>query len=151
MKKRGVQQIEHHFRRFGSTCVVTYAKPLLKLASTLRGRYLKGQYQLQHIDARPKGDSQGAEEFMRQGGQRLVQCVVYLDSLEPSQGGGTEFHHSSVKQLVVQPERGAALVFFPAFRDGEVDPRMTHSGQTVLEGEKWIINTWATQFNRPEA
>lgn len=78
-----------------------------------------------------------------------MQCVVYLNSLERSQGGATAFHHPSLGSFAVQPEAGAALVFFPAYADGRVDGRMAHSGEEVLQGEKWIINTWAMQYSKP--
>lgn len=84
------------------------------------------------------------------GGQRLVQCVVYLNTLSKGGGGGTAFHHPCLKGLIVQPQQGNALVFFPASKDGTMDARMTHSGLPVLAGEKWIINTWAMQHDRPK-
>lgn len=80
-----------------------------------------------------------------------MQCVVYLNSMTPSQGGSTAFHHPVLKGLAVQPEQGAALVFFPAYADGQVDERMAHSGEPVLEDEKWIINTWAMQYSKDQA
>jgi prolyl 4-hydroxylase len=69
--------------------------------------------------------------------------------MDAASGGATAFHHPALKGLAVQPEQGAALVFFPAFGDGRFDARMTHSGEPVVEGEKWIINTWAMQYSRP--
>lgn len=114
-------------------------------------RYCQGEYQRVHLDARPPGDSQGASAWLAAGGQRLVQCVVYLNSMTPSQGGSTAFHHPALKGLAVYPEQGAALVFFPAYADGQVDARMAHSGEPVLDGEKWIINTWAMQYSKDKA
>ena len=49
--------------------------------------------------------------------------------LAPCQGGATAFHHPSLRGLAVQPQQGSALVFYPAFIDGELDDRMAHSGQ----------------------
>ena len=51
--------------------------------------------------------------------------------------------------LTVQPRRGDALVFFPAFVDGTLDHRMLHSGLAVRGGEKWICNTWVCQSALP--
>eukprot|EP00878_Enallax_costatus_P024843 GHUV01026535.1.p1 GENE.GHUV01026535.1~~GHUV01026535.1.p1 ORF type:complete len:202 (+),score=31.89 GHUV01026535.1:238-843(+) len=111
-------------------------------------RYFEGEYQRVHFDARPLGDSQGASAWLAAGGQRLVQIVVYLNTMSAAQGGATAFHHPVLKGLSVQPEQGAALVFFPALADGAVDERMAHSGEPVVEGEKWIINTWAMQYSK---
>jgi hypothetical protein len=68
--------------------------------------------------------------------------------MDATAGGATAFHHPTLKRLSVQPELGAALVFFPAFADGRLDARMTHSGEPVNVGEKWIINTWAMKYSR---
>ncbi|CEM17328.1 unnamed protein product [Vitrella brassicaformis CCMP3155] len=92
---------------------------------------MAGEYQAPHEDAR--GDLQ---EWGREGGggQRLVQLICYLNSLHEHQGGETAFLHSAL---------GSALVFFPTFRDGKMDPRMRHCGQKVCGGvEKWIVGTW---------
>lgn len=50
-----------------------------------------------------------------------------------------------------QPRQGDALIFFPAFADGCFDGRMAHSGQAVLAGQKWTVNTWACQRRVPIA
>lgn len=114
-------------------------------------RYFTGEYQRVHFDARPPGDSQGAADWLAAGGQRLVQCVVYINSMTAEQGGSTAFHHPLLKGLAVQPKQGAALVFFPAYADGRIDDRMAHSGEPVVSGEKWIINTWAMQYSFDES
>eukprot|EP00877_Chromochloris_zofingiensis_P004495 jgi/Chrzof1/14046/Cz08g22140.t1 len=124
--------------------------PSTRFELPLITRYRRGEQQRVHVDARPPGDSQGVQEFLKCGGQRLVQCVVYLNTLSKGGGGGTAFHHPCLKGLIVQPQQGNALVFFPASKDGTMDARMTHSGLPVLAGEKWIINTWAMQHDRPK-
>lgn len=131
-----------------NVCSLLRTEPC-KLEVPLVTRYAVGEYQRVHVDARPPGDSQGAASWLAAGGQRLVQCVAYLDDMDAAAGGATAFHHPLLKGLAVQPELGAALVFFPAFADGELDARMAHSGEPVLQGEKWIINTWAMQYGRP--
>ncbi|CAG9466945.1 unnamed protein product [Pedinophyceae sp. YPF-701] len=109
-------------------------------------RYQEGDYQLTHIDARTAGDmGEDMEAFMARGGQRLVQCVCYLSGDDEGTGGATSFDHPCMEGLKVAPTRGSALVFFPAFRDGRSDDRMTHSGQRVDSGEKWIVNSWACE------
>ncbi|GBF95887.1 hypothetical protein Rsub_08478 [Raphidocelis subcapitata] len=116
-------------------------------------RYQEGEQQRVHFDGRPAGDPSGLAEFMAAGGQRLVQVVCYLRTLEPSQGGCTRFHHPALGGLEVPPREGGALVFFPAFEDGRLDGRMAHSGARVTGrgAEKWIINTWLAERPVPAA
>lgn len=85
----------------------------------------------------------------QRGGQRLAQCVVYLNTLPEDAGGTTRFHHAALGGLAVPPRAGTALLFFPAFADGSPDYRMTHSGEPVTRGEMWILNTWLCQFPLP--
>jgi hypothetical protein len=114
-------------------------------------RYQRGQYQRLHFDARPAGDPDGLKQFLEAGGQRLVQVVVYLNSLQPDQGGETRFFNPLLKGLAVQPRQGDALIFFPAFADGRFDDRMAHAGMPVKHGCKWICNTWACERVVPRA
>ena len=71
--------------------------------------------------------------------------------MSKQQGGGTRFHNPLFKGLTVTPRQGDALVFFTATIDGSADPRMVHSGELVVSGEKWCINTWACQYTRGDA
>lgn len=48
---------------------------------------------------------------MQAGGQRLVQVVVYLNSLQPDQGGETRFFNPLLKGLAVQARAGTAADF----------------------------------------
>jgi prolyl 4-hydroxylase len=86
---------------------------------------------------------------LQMGGQRLAQCVVYLNTLPQEAGGATRFHHPALGGLSVQPRQGDALLFFSASAGGAPDYRMTHSGEPVLRGEKWILNTWLCQYPLP--
>jgi len=99
-------------------------------------RYSSGEFQRIHTDARPPGDPDGLEEFLANGGQRLAQCIVYLNSLSEDQEGQTAFHDKELGGLEVTPEKGCALVFFPSFKDGVIDERMTHSGRPPKNTEK---------------
>jgi len=96
-----------------------------------------------------KGDPDGLGEFLANGGQRLAQCIVYLNSLSEAQEGQTAFHDKELGGLEVTPKKGCALVFFPSFRDGMIDERMTHSGRPPKNAEKWIIGTWLCQTKVP--
>lgn len=125
--------------------------PIDRLEPPTVTRYQRGQYQRVHFDARPDGDPAGLKQFLEAGGQRLVQVVVYLNTLEGGQGGGTHFSHRCMDGLTVQPRQGDALIFFPAYADGKFDDRMAHCGEVVRLGEKWILNTWACQRAVPAA
>jgi len=113
-------------------------------------RYREGDRQRRHFDARLSGDAELAE-FVTAGhlGQRLVQCVVYLNDVPAGHGGETRFLHPSLQDLKVQPTRGDCLIFFPAFADGRADLRMEHAGEPVLSGCKYILNTWVCQNEVP--
>mmetsp|Transcript_1192 Transcript_1192/g.2230 ORF Transcript_1192/g.2230 Transcript_1192/m.2230 type:complete len:392 (-) Transcript_1192:321-1496(-) len=113
-------------------------------------RYGPGEFQRVHTDARPPGDPDGLDLFLANGGQRLAQCIVYLNSLDgETQKGHTAFHAPELQGLKVTPKKGTALVFFPSFRDGGIDHRMTHSGCAPVGAEKWIMGTWLCQSPVP--
>jgi len=111
---------------------------------TLVTRYLRGDRQRRHFDARVRGDG-AYGEFSSGMGQRLIQCVVYLNDMPEGGGGETMFHHPSLRGLKVTPSEGDCLVFFPAFADGEPDMRMEHSGEPIRSGVKYILNTWVCE------
>eukprot|EP00746_Dinoflagellata_sp_MGD_P136864 gnl/MRDRNA2_/MRDRNA2_70718_c0_seq1.p1 gnl/MRDRNA2_/MRDRNA2_70718_c0~~gnl/MRDRNA2_/MRDRNA2_70718_c0_seq1.p1 ORF type:complete len:463 (+),score=83.62 gnl/MRDRNA2_/MRDRNA2_70718_c0_seq1:92-1480(+) len=112
-------------------------------------RYRVGEQQRVHTDARLPVDAERLAQYLESGGQRLVQAVCYLKSCE--RGGETKFHHAAMKYLEVPPTKGDVLVFFPAFADGQADERLPHSGAEVLEGEKYILNTWICEEKVPGA
>eukprot|EP00884_Botryococcus_braunii_P019579 jgi/Botrbrau1/6304/Bobra.0339s0015.1 len=58
------------------------------------------------------------------GGQRLAQCVVYLNTLAEEAGGATRFQHAALGGLSIQPRQGDALVFL--LRDGRRSARLPH-------------------------
>merc|ERR1712187_435919 len=109
-----------------------------------------GGGQAAHSDAYPPAEPGKLGEYLAGGGQRLVQCLVYLNDVPKKDGGSTKFHHETLNGLEVQPKKGSALVFFPAFEDGTEDLRMVHSGETYLgEEAKWIVPTWLRQSDLP--
>jgi len=57
-----------------------------------------------------KGDPDGLEEFLANGGQRLAQCIVYLNSLSEDQEGQTAFHDKELGGLEVTPKKVHPLV-----------------------------------------
>lgn len=75
-------------------------------------QYQAGQHFLSHEDGFPPALAQ------QNGFQRHATLLLYLNSTE--QGGATRF---DMLNLAVQPRKGTALLFFPAFADGTADPR----------------------------
>jgi prolyl 4-hydroxylase len=107
-------------------------------------RYKQGQEFSWHYDEVPKPQLQN-------GGQRLATLLVYLGDI-PSGGGGTIFRDliqqldgggGAPAPLTMQPKKGSALLFFPAFRDGRPDDRTLHKGEIMVgNDEKWIVQMW---------
>jgi len=95
-------------------------------------RYEMGQQFTWHYDAIPPSmltDNSGK--------QRIATLLVYLNDV--SQGGGaTCFKDLDIQ---VQPKKGKALLFFPAFADGTPDDRTLHCGQITMD-TKWIAQVW---------
>lgn len=133
--------------------------PLSNMEEPQIVRYQPGQEFSWHYDQVPKSPlllSNGG------GGQRLATLLVYLNTVPINAGGGTVFrdlrgHHSSNdtttaaipnQSLTVQPVRGSALLFFPAFANGTPDDRTLHKSNIMLTSddstvtEKWILQAW---------
>ncbi|MDG2075209.1 MAG: 2OG-Fe(II) oxygenase [Arenicellales bacterium] len=73
------------------------------------------------------------------GGQRLVTLLIYINDV--ARGGKTLFNELN---LYSKPQKGTALLFFPAFGNGEMDRRVLHEADTVID-EKWVIQIWIRQ------
>ena len=94
-------------------------------------RYEPGAIFTRHGDASP---AQG-KEWRDLGGQRVVTCICYLNTVEDG-GGETYFDQLG---LSVAPVKGQGLFFFPA--DGvtwKADERTTHESLPPNQ-EKWIV------------
>jgi len=83
------------------------------------------------------------------GGQRVATLLVYLNTLSCDGGGGTIFRDlippmgsADNQGLTVQPTIGHALLFFPAFANGQPDDRTLHKGEVIRHDEKYIIQMW---------
>ncbi|KAL3925730.1 MAG: hypothetical protein SGILL_000209 [Bacillariaceae sp.] len=109
-------------------------------------RYERGQEFSWHYDEVPQTQ-------LENGGQRLATMLVYLTSVPESNGGGTTFrdltmpnNRNKISNLVMHPQRGSCLLFFPAFADGTPDDRTLHKSH-VLESDdpKWIVQMWIHQ------
>ncbi|GLI68159.1 hypothetical protein VaNZ11_012497 [Volvox africanus] len=93
-------------------------------------RYQPGQHFLTHEDAFP------TTVVGSKGYQRRVTLLVYLNDCE--EGGATKF---DVLDIAVQPRKGTALLFFPAFANGVPDKRTLHTAQDAVV-EKWVTQLW---------
>jgi prolyl 4-hydroxylase len=113
-------------------------------------RYERGQEFSWHYDEVPTSQ-------LENGGQRLATILVYLNTVPSTNGGGTTFrdlkqHHPSMidhqqqeeqQPLVMQPQQGSALIFFPAFANGQPDDRTLHKSEIMDWDEaKWIVQMW---------
>mmetsp|Transcript_764 Transcript_764/g.1606 ORF Transcript_764/g.1606 Transcript_764/m.1606 type:complete len:386 (-) Transcript_764:1208-2365(-) len=122
-------------------------------------RYEPDQILAPHYDANRSAETEDANR----GGQTLATLLVYLNDVE--KGGLTRFGklsssvaigHSDTdpmnsdadNKLVIQPKRGDALLFFPADRNGQFDPRTEHEGMPAID-EKWIARIWKHQRRVP--
>jgi len=116
-------------------------------------RYKFGEGQAAHLDSRerpkPGAEAEEVAAFERIGGQRVVQCLVYLNDVDMETcGGATSFLHEALAGLRVQPVAGSALVFCTAFANGDEDLRMVHCAEPLhgsKEVEKWIVPLWALE------
>lgn len=99
-------------------------------------RYAPGEYYRPHYDYfDPKLNVSGG--LMKDGGQRVASAITYLSV--PAKGGGTSFPQLGV---TVPPALGATLWFRNCHEDGHIDPRSLHAGDTVTQGEKWVVTKW---------
>jgi prolyl 4-hydroxylase len=93
-------------------------------------RYEPGAIFAQHGDASPIKGS----EWSKLGGQRVVTCIVYLNTV--MEGGETSFPKIGV---AVRPKKGSALFFYPANVDTlDADDRTIHESLPPAE-IKWIV------------
>jgi len=109
--------------------------PLEQLEEPQVVRYKTGQQFSWHYDEIPASQ-------LENGGQRVATLLVYLNTLD--QGGATIFRDlksPSGEQLAMQPKKGSALLFFPAFKDGTPDDRTLHKGEVAID-EKMIAQIW---------
>jgi hypothetical protein len=95
-------------------------------------RYAPGAIFSKHGDASPTKGS----EWKELGGQRIITCICYLNTLVEGQGGETAFDRLPIK---VSPMEGSALFFFPANSTTlEADDRTIHESLPPKQ-EKWIV------------
>lgn len=103
-------------------------------------RYRTGEEFTYHYDQIPP-------QQLPNGGQRICTLLVYLNSIDEDKGGGTVFRDlkgSKSNQLKMTPQKGSALLFFPALNDGTPDDRTLHKGEKAID-EKMIAQIWVHQ------
>ena len=99
-------------------------------------RYAPGEYYRPHVDYfNPKLEV--SRELMQDGGQRTASAITYLTV--PRVGGGTSFPRLDI---TVPPVAGGTLWFRNCLNNGQIDERSLHAGDTVVEGEKWVVTKW---------
>ncbi|UCF25494.1 MAG: 2OG-Fe(II) oxygenase [Ralstonia sp.] len=108
--------------------------------------YLPGQHYVPHWDYFPP-ESPSSADIVRPefGGQRVATFIAYLNTVPL--GGETEFPRASVKVAAVQ---GNACFFSYRTADGQPDPLTLHSGNAVIDGEKWIAVKWLREGRYPQ-
>jgi len=104
-------------------------------------RYRRNEKFTWHLDA--LGPSENRYHL---GGQRLATLLVYLTSLDESEGGATIFRDLGTggAPLRVQPRKGSALLFFPA---GKCSASARASDRTVFT----VCGNLQTQSSRNES
>eukprot|EP00980_Cylindrotheca_fusiformis_P012694 scaffold3103_cov136-Cylindrotheca_fusiformis.AAC.32 len=106
--------------------------PWEKFEAPVFTRYAPGAIFARHSDASPTRGSEWADE----GGQRVVTCICYLNTV--TSGGETAFDKLGIS---VRPVQGSALVFFPTVPGESLDSdeRLTHESMPSVEEEKYIV------------
>ena len=143
--------------RTSRTCTMSRSgaawQPVLRRIAALTGHptehmedpqlacYAPGEFYRGHYDA-PSPSDPDASMFLACGGPRLVTVLMYLNDVP--RGGETHFE---ALRLRVRPERGRALLFFPAEPDGTLDARLWHEACTAAD-TKWVAQVWIRQ--RPD-
>lgn len=104
------------------------------------GRYLATQEYKAHYDAFDL-DTEDGRRFALNGGQRVTTVLLYLNNVE--KGGETSFPKLNLK---IKPQKGTALIFFPATLDGKLDENALHSAEAaILNHEKYVCQIWIRQ------
>jgi prolyl 4-hydroxylase len=102
------------------------------------GRYFPAQQYMQHFDAFDLSNEDG-RRFASNGGQRTVTVLTYLNDVE--EGGHTAF---PALNLEVKPQKGMAIVFFPATVDGLLDQNALHAAKPAVD-TKYVSQVWIRQ------
>lgn len=111
--------------------------PLHQAESLQLIHYNEGHEYAPHFDAWDAATDTG-KRCMARGGQRLVTCLLYLNTIED--GGNTCFPKLD---LEVRAIKGRMVIFHNCQPETNVrHPHTLHGGMKVISGEKWACNLW---------
>lgn len=99
-------------------------------------KYNKGGFFKPHYDA-CEGSYEYCKEMIGNYGNRLCTLLIYLN--DDYEGGATVFPNINKS---VKPEKGKAILFYNADKNGDVIHESLHGGEPVKNGVKWIANKW---------
>ena len=103
--------------------------------------YASGQEYRPHYDAYDLNSDRGIR-CTKNGGQRLVTALIYLNNVQ--KGGGTIFPKLDI---IVEAKAGRVLLFANTLLNKSMPHSLSlHGGLPVEEGEKWAVNLWFRQF-----
>ncbi|MEL6137384.1 MAG: 2OG-Fe(II) oxygenase [Cyanobacteria bacterium J06628_6] len=111
--------------------------PLTHAESYQLIHYFETQTYKPHYDAWEASSERG-QRCMVKGGQRLVTCLLYLNTV--TAGGGTCFPKLDME---VRAVKGRMVIFHNCFAGtNQRHPDSLHGGLPVERGEKWACNLW---------
>lgn len=97
-------------------------------------RYIPNQSSIPSVDA-CCDSTDTCKEYVQTGGQRIVTCIVYLNS--DFIGGETYFNKLDIK---FKPGMGDGIVFFNVAQNiNRCHPLAEHSSELIDNGEKWVL------------
>jgi len=74
--------------------------------------------------------------------QREWTVLIYLNDVDPGDGGETAFLSTGTTPLLVRPKEGRAVIWRNLLPSGFVDTRTLHAGLPPKRGSKYAINVW---------
>ena len=99
--------------------------------------YEPNGYYRPHYDA-SCDDKEECVEFEKNGGQRIVTMLIYLN--DQYEGGATHFPKLNTSY---KPPKNTALLFYSLEKNGgKCHPLSLHAGTPVISGKKYIANIW---------
>ena len=91
-------------------------------------------------------DNEACVEFEKNGGQRNVTMLIYLN--DNFEGGETNFPTLGRSYT---PQKNAGLLFYSLQNDGnKCHPKSLHAGVPVKSGNKYICNVWLREMPHKE-
>ena len=113
-------------------------KPISHMEIPQVARYESGEFYEPHFDAADKQTIATRHHF-ESGGQRIGTVLIYLNDVPA--GGHTRFNRLGFE---VKPRKGTAVVFFPGYLDGGLDPNALHEARPA-EDRKYVCQIWVKQ------